>query len=181
MTSPDVSAMFSQFTGAPQTYAPGSYGSIYDKPAFPIAEVSPYSNNYVPTDNGKTLEAITKTGFAIGAAGRDIGGYRAESTMGKVAEKIAREKAFQITQAGLKARSRVAAITGTQGRTGAGSPLLAELATIQAAVTDSRTARYEGNVEKYQASARAKKYAYKAPADVLTALLEGSSLFKEKP
>ena len=178
--SPDVNAMWSQFTGAPQTYAPGAYGNVYTAPGETVAAASPFPNNYVPTDYGKTSSALTKGGFAIGAAGRAIGGYRSETAMGKVAEKIARDKAFQITQAGLKGASRARAITGAQGRTGEGSPLFAELAIIQAAVTDARTARYEGNVEKYQAGERAKKYLYKAPKDVIDALIAGASLFKEK-
>jgi hypothetical protein len=30
--SPDVSAMFAQMTGAPQTYSPGTYGNAYTAP-----------------------------------------------------------------------------------------------------------------------------------------------------
>jgi hypothetical protein len=175
--SPDVSAMWSQFSGAPQTYSPGTYGNVYQ--AGSVAAASPYPNNYVPTDYGKTFDAIAKGGMAIGAAGRDIGGYRSEKAMGKVAEKIARDKAFQITQAGLKAASRARAITGAQGRTGEGSPLFAELVSKRLLPTpgppDTRAMS-----RSIRPGERAKKYLYKAPADVLTALMGGSSLFKDK-
>ena len=134
----------------------------------------------MPPDYGKTFQSLTKAGFAIGAVGRDIGGYRSEKAIGKVAEKIARDKAFQLTQEGLKAASSARAITGAQGRTGAGSPLFAELQSIQTFVTDARKAGYAGNIKKYEHGLEAKKYINKAPADILTALLEGGSLFKEK-
>ena len=175
--SPDVSNMFAQFTGAPQTYAPGTYGNVYT--AGSVEAASPFPNNYVPPDYGKTFTALSKTGFAIGEAGRAIGGYRTEKAMGKEAQKIARDKAYQLTQKGLKDASRARAITGAQGRTGAGSPLFAELATIQSAVTDARTRLYQGNIEKYYSDERAKGYIDKAPADILKALLQGSSMFKE--
>jgi hypothetical protein len=119
-------------------------------------------------------------GAGIGAAGRDIGGYRSEKAMGKVAQQIAGREAYQLTQRGLKNASTVRAIAGAQGTTGVGSPLFAELQTIQAAMTDARTKLYQGNINKYYADQEAKNYLYKAPGDLLTALLQGSELFKEK-
>lgn len=180
MDSPDGTALWAQITGAPQTYAPGAYGSVYTSPAGTVESVSPFPNSYVPpTSTGDNLQALTKTGFALGAAGRAIGGYRQEKAMGKIAETLARQKAFRLTNEGLKAASRARAVAGAQGRTGAGSPLLAELASVQNAVTDARSALYEGNVAKFESDQRAKKQLYKAPEEILKALLSGSSLFKE--
>ena len=85
-----------------------------------------------------------------------------------------------MTQAGLKAASSARAITGAQGRTGEGSPLFAELQNLQAFVTEARTARYAGNVKKYEQGLEAKNYINKAPKDIIDALLAGASLFKEK-
>jgi hypothetical protein len=179
--SPDVSAMWGQFTGAPNA-GPWTLtkGGQFPQAPVPYTPPSPMPNLNAP-DYSKTFSAIAKGGLAIGAAGRDIGGYRSEKAMGKVAEKIASREAYQITQKGLKNASAVRAITGAQGTTGAGSPLLAELQHIQAATTDARTRLYQGNIEKYYADQKAKNYLYKAPADLLAALLQGSELFKEKP
>ena len=50
-------------------------------------------------------------------------------------------------------------------------------------MTDARTRLYQGNIEKYYTDQKAKNYLYKAPADLLTALLggiPGHELFKEK-
>ncbi len=43
------------------------------------------------------------------------------------------------------------AVAGAQGTTGAGSPLFAELQSIQNAMTDTRTRLYQSNIEKYYA------------------------------
>jgi hypothetical protein len=131
-------------------------------------------------DYSKTFSAITRAGMGIGEAGRDIGGYRSEKAMGRLAKENAQKDAYRIAQKGLKNASGVRAIAGAQGTTGAGSPLLAELQAIQAAQTDARTRLYEGNIEKYYADQRAKKYLHKAPGDLLEGLLPGAELFKEK-
>jgi hypothetical protein len=157
---------------AGQTYAPGTY-------QYPQ---SPFPDTYIPpaADYSKTFSAITRAGMGIGAAGRDIGGYRSEKAMGRLARENAQKDAYRIAQKGLKNASGVRAITGAQGTTGAGSPLLAELQAIQAAQTDARARLYEGNIEKFYADQRAKKYLHKAPGDLLEGLLPGAELFKEQ-
>ena len=180
--SPDVNAMWGQFTGAPGA-GPYTLKTPIMGQGFPTAPASytppaVYPNLNAP-DYGKTFQAIAKTGVAIGAAGRDIGGYRSERAMGRVAKEIANKEAYQLTQKGLKDASRARAITGAQGRTGAGSPLFAEIQSIQSAVTYARNRLYQGSIEKYYSSERAKRYINKAPKDILDALIQGSSLFKE--
>lgn len=72
------------------------------------------------------------------------------------------------------------AVAGAQGTTGAGSPLFAELQSIQNAMTDTRTRLYQSNIEKYYADQKAKNFLYKAPEDLLKQLIAGAELFKEK-
>jgi hypothetical protein len=184
--SDDAQAMM---TGLfPQTPTP----SYPNTPTFPDAPTYRFPlpgegfpqapRTYTPpgSDYSKVFSAITRAGMGIGAAGRDIGGYRSEKAMGKLAKENAQKDAYRIAQKGLKNASGVRAITGAQGTTGAGSPLLAELQAIQAAQTDARARLYEGNIEKFYADQRAKKYLHKAPGDLLEGLLPGAELFKEQ-
>lgn len=173
--SPDAQAMLTSFlpqTATVGTFAPGTY-------QYPN---SPFPDTYIPpsSDNSKVFAAIANAGTGIGAFGRDIGGYRSEKAMGKIAKANAEKDAFRLANKGLKNASQVRAITGAQGTTGAGSPLLAELQAIQSAQTEARTRLYEGNIEKYYADQRAKRYLFKAPGDLLEGLLPGAELFKEK-
>jgi hypothetical protein len=165
----------------PQTPAP----SYPHTPTFPPGTYqypeSPFPNTIPPSsDYSKVFSAIAKAGTGIGAAGRDIGAYRSEKAMGEIAKENAEKDAFRIANKGLKIASAARAVTGAQGTTGAGSPLLAELESIQAAQTEALQRLYEGNIEKFYADQRAKKHLYKAPGDLLEGLLPGAELFKEK-
>jgi hypothetical protein len=177
--------MWGQFTGAPQgpwTLRLPKPGEGFPQAPAPYTPPNPIPNLNTP-DYSKTFMAIGRAGLGIGAAGRDIGAYRTEKAIGKVAQQIAGREAYQLTQQGFKVASRARAVTGAQGTTGAGSPLFAELTSIQNAMTDARTRLYQGNIEKYYTDQKAKNYLYKAPANLLTALLggiPGHELFKEK-
>ena len=129
-------------------------------------------------DYGKIFTAIGKVGFGVGSAFQDLGAAKQEKASGKIASQIASDESLRITNQGLKHASAVRAATGAQGTTGAGSPLISELNNIQNAQTDARTRIYQGNLEKYYANQRAKAYKNKVPADLLSGILGGASLFK---
>jgi hypothetical protein len=181
--SSDPSAMLAQFTGAPSagpwTVRLPQPGEGFPQAPAPYTPPNPIPNLSAP-DYSKTFQAIARAGIGIGAAARDIGEYRTQKAIGKEATRIAGREAYQLTQKGLKHASAVRAIAGAQGTTGAGSPLLAELNAIQTGTTEARTRIYQGNIEKYYADQKAKNAIYKAPADLLTALIAGSELFKER-
>jgi hypothetical protein len=185
MDIPNFAAMFGgtpTITNPPGTSPPGGpwiylpQGGEVNTPPGGVPPTTVYTPN---ADYSKTLDALSKSGFAVGRAGRQIGEYRTNKALGKETAKIARQEAFQKTMEGLKAASRARAVTGAQGRTGAGSPLLAELSSIQAASTDARNRLYQGNIEKFGFDQRAKKNLYGGAGDILEALLAGSSIFKE--
>ena len=162
-------------SGAPWIYLPQG-GEVNTPPGG-----TPPSTVYqAPTYDQAQLDALSKAGFALGRAGRDIGEYRQNKALGKEAALIARRAAFQRTMAGLKQASAIRAATGAQGRTGAGSPLLAELSSIQEASNDARNEIYKGNIAQFQANQRAKKSLYSAGGSILEMLLQGASIFKEK-
>lgn len=155
--SEDVNSMIGIFTGG---RPPGVEGPLLPNGQF---YSTPQTSDY--------LSAFTKVGVGIGAAGRSIGAGRTAEAEGKIAGRIARIEAERERMKGRRLASTARAITGAQGTTGEGSPALAEWALLQAANTDAKTRIYEGNVREYHARQEARAAYFKAPGDLLAALL----------
>jgi hypothetical protein len=72
--SEDVSALTAMFGGVSQTYAPGTYGSVYDVGS--VQGASPFPDSYQPPPSSVYSE-LMRAAAGIGAAGRSIGEGRA--------------------------------------------------------------------------------------------------------
>lgn len=163
MTSDDPQAIFAAlFPGKPTTFT--EYETGLTVPSVPQTG---------PTDTERYLGAASKAAVGIGEAGRSIGAGRAAQVEGKIAGKIARIEAEKERAKGRRLVSTAKAVAGAQG-SGEGLPLLSELSILQAAHTDANAELWKGNINEYHARQKAKAAYMKAPADLLSGLLEAS-------
>lgn len=169
--SDDVSALTALFGGASQTYAPGTYGSVYDVGS--VQGASPFPDSYQPPA-ATDYSGLLKGAMAIGEAGRSIGAGRAATAEGRIANKIASIEAQREKMKGRRLVSTAKAVAGAQGSGNPGDTLVSELTILQAAHENANVKLYEGNVAEYYARQKAKAAYMKAPADLLEGLLEAT-------
>jgi hypothetical protein len=174
MMSEDPSAMMAAFTGAPSTYAPGSYGSVYD---VGLEAASPWRDQPAMTAPSSGIDTTTMANLAvgIGKAGQSIAAGRAAQQEAKIAQQLAKIEVGRELIKGRRMASAARAITGAQGTTMEGSPLLAELQILQAATQDAKAQKYAGNINEYYAKQKAKKAFYEAPADLFSGFKKQTS------
>ena len=169
--SEDVSAMIGGLFSGAQTYAPGTYGSVYDVGS--VQGASPFPDSYVPADANTRLAAFAEMAKGIGDAGRSIGAGRTAEAEGRLANKIARIEAEKEKVKGRRLASTGRAIAGAQG-SAEGLPLLSELNILQAAHTDANAELFRGNIAEYHARQTARAAYMQAPGDLLSGLLKAT-------